>query len=313
MQIVTDSAADLSAAQLEELNIHTVPLSIQLDGKTYRSGVDLQPDGFYTLLSQTESFPTTSQPSPGDFAALYRQLAQTDPDILSIHISSGLSGTLNAARTGASLVPEAHVTFFDSKTLSSPLGWMVQAAAYALRNHWTVEQILDRLRQMQTRTQGLFTLDSLKYLIHGGRISHLKGLLASMLRIQTCDRTGKNQWSLRHLRTGNDLETRPEQDPGSRRLDVLRGTTLARSAVAWAKPGRCRIPAPGDQQEIYLPVRSGCRGRSRVGRAYRPQPGRFGRGRPGYFRRAFLAAQVSKLESIRGTDTPGDDQSWSIV
>jgi DegV family protein with EDD domain len=184
MQIVTDSAADLSTAQLEELNIHTVPLSIQLDGKTYRSGVDLQPAEFYSLLSQTESFPTTSQPSPGDFAALYRQLALTDPDILSIHISSGLSGTLNAARSGASLVPEAHVTFFDSMTLSSPLGWMVQSAAHALNNHWTVDQILDRLRQMQTRTQGLFTLDSLKYLIHGGRISHLKGLIASMLRIK---------------------------------------------------------------------------------------------------------------------------------
>jgi DegV family protein with EDD domain len=184
MQIVTDSAADLSAAQLAELSIHTVPLSVQLDGKTYLSGVDLQPEEFYHLLSQTESFPTTSQPSPGDFAALYRELAQTDPDILSIHISSGLSGTLNAARSGASMVPEAHVTFFDSLTLSSPLGWMVQAAAHALRNQWTVERILDQLRLMQTKTQGLFTLDNLKYLIHGGRISHLKGLLASMLRIK---------------------------------------------------------------------------------------------------------------------------------
>jgi DegV family protein with EDD domain len=184
MQIVTDSAADLSAAQLEELHIHTVPLSVQLDGKTYQSGVDLQPDEFYTLLSQTESFPTTSQPSPGDFAALYRNLALSDPDILSIHISSGLSGTLNAARAGASMVPEAHVTLFDSMTLSSPLGWMVQAAAHALQNNWTVERIVDQLSQMQAKTQGLFTLESLKYLIHGGRISHLKGLMASVLRIK---------------------------------------------------------------------------------------------------------------------------------
>lgn len=184
MQIVTDSAADLSAAQLEELHIHTVPLSIQLDGKTYLSGVDLQPDEFYTLLSQTESFPTTSQPSPGDFAELYRKIALSDPDILSIHISSGLSGTLNAARAGASMVPEAHVTLFDSMTLSSPLGWMVQAAAHALRKDWTVERILDQLSQMQAKTQGLFTLDNLKYLVHGGRISHLKGLVASVLRIK---------------------------------------------------------------------------------------------------------------------------------
>ncbi len=184
MHIVTDSAADLSAAQLEDLDVNTVPLTVQLDGKSYLSGVDLQPDEFYELLDQTESFPTTSQPSPGDFAALYRRLAQTDKEILSIHISSGLSGTLNAARAGANMVPEAIVTFFDSMTLSSPLGWMVQAAAHARQKHWTVEQILNHLQQMQAKTQGLFTLDNLKYLIHGGRISHLKGLLASMLRIK---------------------------------------------------------------------------------------------------------------------------------
>ncbi len=122
MQIVTDSAADLSTAKLEELNIHTVPLSVQLDGKTYLSGVDLQPEEFYRLLSQTESFPTTSQPSPGDFATLYRELAQTDPEILSIHISSGLSGTLNAARSGAGMVPEAHVTFFELADSLQPIG-----------------------------------------------------------------------------------------------------------------------------------------------------------------------------------------------
>lgn len=184
MQIVTDSAADFTAAQLEELQVHTIPLSIQLDGKTYQSGVDLQPADFYALLEKTESFPTTSQPSPGDFAALYRRLAQTDPEIISIHISSGLSGTLNAARAGASLVPEAQVTFFDSLTLSAPLGWMVQAAAHALRRGWSTEQILEQLQKMQKRTQGLFTLGTLKYLVHGGRISHLKGLMASMLNIK---------------------------------------------------------------------------------------------------------------------------------
>jgi DegV family protein with EDD domain len=166
------------------LHVQTIPLSIELDGKVYRSGIDLQPDEFYKLLSETESFPSTSQPSPGDFATLYRNIALSDPEILSIHISSGLSGTMNAARTGASMVPEAKITFFDSKTLSTPLGWMVQAAAYALRNGWGIERILSHLGLMQQKTQGLFTLDNLKYLIHGGRISHLKGLLASMLRIK---------------------------------------------------------------------------------------------------------------------------------
>ena len=105
MQIVSDRGMDLSVEQATGLdNIHLVPLTFTLDGTAYRSGVDIQPDEFYQLLEQTESFPNTSQPSPEDFAALYRQLAATDPEILSIHISSGLSGTLNSARLGACLL-----------------------------------------------------------------------------------------------------------------------------------------------------------------------------------------------------------------
>ena len=184
MQLVTDSAADLSPQQVDELGCHVVPLTISLDGKLYQSGVDLQPAEFYALLGKTESFPSTSQPSAGDFADLYRRLAKDDPEILSVHISSGLSGTLNAARLAADLVPEARVTYFDSLTLSCPLGWMVEAAGRLIRAGWSVEAILERLRLIQTRTQGYFTLNSLKYLVHGGRISHLKGLMASMLKIR---------------------------------------------------------------------------------------------------------------------------------
>ena len=184
MQLVTDTVADLTPTQLAELDVHFIPLTLTLDGKTYRSGIDLNSAEFYSLLEKKESFATTSQPSAGEFAELYRRLAAKDPDILSIHISLGLSGTLNAARAGASMAPEANVTFFDSKTLSSPLGWMVQAAAHAIRQNWPLENIIARLEQMQKRTQGLFTLKTLKYLIHGGRISHLKGLIASMLNVK---------------------------------------------------------------------------------------------------------------------------------
>jgi DegV family protein with EDD domain len=184
MQLVTDSAADLTPEQLAELEIHIVPLTVSLDGRTYSSGVDLEPTQFYAMLEQTESFPTTSQPSAGDFAALYRRLAQTDPEILSIHISSGLSGTLAAAQAGANLVPEANVIFFDSLTLSAPLGWLVQVAGRAIQAKWDTSRILDQLHKMQARTQGYFTLNNLKYLVHGGRISHIKGLMAAMLKIR---------------------------------------------------------------------------------------------------------------------------------
>lgn len=184
MQIVSDRGMDMATEQMKGLDIHLVPLTLTLDGKTYRSGVDIEPAEFYRLLAGTESFPTTSQPSAGEFAEVYRRLAATDPDILSIHISSGLSGTLNAARAGAALVPEARVTFIDTKTLSGAEGWQVEAAARALKAGWSLEKILPLVERVRDATNTIYTLGELKYLIHGGRISHLKGLLGSVLNLK---------------------------------------------------------------------------------------------------------------------------------
>ena len=184
MQIVSDRGMDMSPEQMAGLDIHLVPLTLTLEDKTYRSGVDITPDEFYRLLASTESFPTTSQPSAGDLAELYRKLAADDPDILSIHISSGLSGTVNAARAGAEMVPEAHVTIFDSKTLSGAEGWLVEAAARAVKAGWSKERILALLERISAVTDALYTLATLRYLIHGGRINHIKGLLAQVLNIK---------------------------------------------------------------------------------------------------------------------------------
>ena len=184
MQIVSDRAMDLAAEQLVGLNIHLVPLTFTLNGKTYRSGVDVQPDEFYQMLAATESYPTTSQPSAGEFAQVYREIAATDPDILSIHISSGLSGTLNSAKAGAALVPEARVTFVDTKTLSGAQGWQVHAAARAVNAGWSKEKIVSMLTHISAASDILYTLATLKYLIHGGRISHLTGLVGSVLNLK---------------------------------------------------------------------------------------------------------------------------------
>ena len=190
MQIVTDSGTDvcLFPEQMAELNIHVVPLVVTLDDKSYREGVDIQPDAFYRLLAATGSFPTTSQPSVGDFAETYRRLVggepPIDPDILSIHMSSGLSGTFNAAKAGAELVPEANVTVVDTKTLSAAAGWQVVAAARAVQAGWSKERILPMLERIGAASDSAYTLKELKYLIHGGRISHMKGLIASLLNIK---------------------------------------------------------------------------------------------------------------------------------
>ena len=186
MQIVTDSGTDicLDPVQLAELNIHVVPLTVTLEGKSYREGVDIQPDEFYRLLAATNTLPITSQPSVGEFAETYRRLSVTDPDILSIHMTSGLSGTFNAAQVGAKLVPETNITIVDTKTLSAAAGWQVEAAARALKAGWPIERTISLMESIGAASDSMYTLEELKYLIHGGRISHMKGLIASMLNLK---------------------------------------------------------------------------------------------------------------------------------
>jgi DegV family protein with EDD domain len=186
VQIVVDSGVDLNMTPdlMTEMGIHQVPLSVTFKGKTYREGVDIDRAQFYSMLSENAEFPVTSQPSPGLIAETYKAIAADDPDILSIHMSSGLSGTYDAAHVAASLVPNANITYFDTKTLSVASGWQAKAAARAINLGWPIEQVLSVMRRVGDATDTLFTLKELRYLIHGGRISHLKGLMASILNIK---------------------------------------------------------------------------------------------------------------------------------
>jgi len=183
MKIVTDSGSDLTKEQCQELGVTMLPLKVQLGERTYLSGVDLSAEEFYELLDTTGQMPLTSTPSVGEFVDAYTKLAESDREILSIHISSGLSGTSNAARVAAKQV-DADVTVVDTLILSSGTGWQVEAAVCAIKAGWGKEQILGLLKQIQAATNAYFTLPDLKYLIAGGRISHLKGLLASLLGIK---------------------------------------------------------------------------------------------------------------------------------
>jgi len=186
MQIVTDSGTDLSLSEEEkaDLNIHVVPLSVRLNDVSYREGLDITPGEFYPLLEKSGNMPLTSQPSTGDFSQIYQKILETDPDILSIHISSGLSGTYNSALAAAKLHPEANITVLDTKTLSAAAGWQVEAAARAIKSGWSLDKVKSLIRKIGEASESIYTLNELQYLIHGGRISHMKGLLASVLNIK---------------------------------------------------------------------------------------------------------------------------------
>jgi DegV family protein with EDD domain len=181
MQIVTDSGVDFAPEQLKGLEISVVPLMVMMNGRTYRSGVDLHTDEFYRMLDESNVFPTTSQPSAGDFADLYRSLAAKDKDIISLHLSSNLSGTYNSARLGAEQVPEANITLVDTRTVSAALGWVVEAVGKANKAGWTREEIMPLIKLINDKTDIVYTIATLKYLVHGGRIGRVKGLVGSLM------------------------------------------------------------------------------------------------------------------------------------
>ena len=191
MKIVTDSGADISFEECRALGITMIPLKVEVNGKSYQSGVDIDPDEFYDLMDASPTMPITSTPSVGEFVEVYKTLAEEDPEILSIHLSSGLSGTYNAAVQAAALVPEAKVTLIDTLTLSAGTAWQVRAAAAMMHAGQKLEEVVKTLHQIQEASFTFFTLPDLKYLIAGGRISHLKGLLASLLGIKPVIEVGK--------------------------------------------------------------------------------------------------------------------------
>ncbi len=184
MKIVTDSGADIYAKERAELDVMEAPLYINFpDGEV--SSSDLTPDEFYDKLAAIyPEIPTTAQPSSGLFGELYEKLAVSKEKILSIHISSGLSGTMNSAINGAALLKEKIVTTVDTMTLSGGERFQVMAAAKAVKAGWDLDAILARLDEIRAKTEVIYTLETLEYLARGGRIGRVQALAGSVLKIK---------------------------------------------------------------------------------------------------------------------------------
>ena len=185
MKIVTDCAADLSAEELEQLGVLAAPLFINFpEGEI--NATEISADDFYNRLeAMRPAIPTTAQPSAGIFAELYRKIAEKDKDIFSIHISSGLSGTINSAHDGGGQVaPEVNVSFWDTLTLSGGERFQVMAAALAIKAGWAMDKVQERLKKIRENTEVIYTLDTLEYLARGGRIGRVKALAGSLLNLK---------------------------------------------------------------------------------------------------------------------------------
>ncbi len=188
VKIVTDSSVDLPAQLVEELGITVVPLYVRFGNEVYRDQIDISADEFYQRLQHDPIHPSTTQPTPQDFANAYEKVAPKADGIVSVHISAKLSGTCNSALQGKKMREEAGpicpIEVIDSLTLTMGLGIICIAAAKAANAGRSVEEVVEEARQMIPRMHLLFTLDTLKYLALGGRIGKAKALLGSVLNVK---------------------------------------------------------------------------------------------------------------------------------
>lgn len=179
-RVVTDSTADLPKAWAEKYGIETVPLKVLFGNESFRDRVDLTDDQFYERLGQADKLPTTSAPSPGDFAEVYEKLRGECDGVISIHLGSNVSATVEAARLGAAAVEGFDVQVVDSKSVTMPIAFLCKVAAESP----TLEEAVKRVNERVDKCRVLALLDTLKYVSMGGRIGRAAYLIGSMLDVK---------------------------------------------------------------------------------------------------------------------------------
>jgi DegV family protein with EDD domain len=185
VRIVTDSTADLPRELIERYGITVVPLSVLFGDEELLDGIDITAEQFFRRLVREEQTPTTSQPSPALFHEAYERLSREGArEILSIHISAKLSGTLKAAVQGAEGIEGVRFRHVDSGTVSLALGLGVLAAAGAAAAGRTLEECRGVVEDVFRRTHLFFVVDTLEYLRRGGRLSRGQELVGTLLKVK---------------------------------------------------------------------------------------------------------------------------------
>lgn len=196
--VVTDSTADLPTHWARERSVTVIPLTVAFGGEVFRDGVDIDNATFYRRLRESDTLPTTSQPSPGDFLEVYQRLSADHDHIISVHIGSEYSGTLSSARAAAEEMRQemphsAVVHLVDSHTTSGGLALMVSAATRGVAAGDGAEAIVKRLEAIEPRMRSYFTLSTLEYFRRGGRIGAAAAFAGSVLRIRPIMSIGRGQ------------------------------------------------------------------------------------------------------------------------
>jgi len=228
--VVTDSTAYIPKEALGNLRIPVIPLWLIWGDERFRDGVDIDPATFYRRLRTNKTFPTTSQPSAGEFVDFFRRVAaESDTDtIVGIHISSKISGTVASAEMAKAQLPELNITIIDSFSTSMGLGFIALAAARVAATGGSLEEVIAAAERIRDRINVLFAVDTLEYLHRGGRIGGAKRFLGTALNIKP----------LLHLHDGRVeplAQVRTKRKAIARMLEVaeerLAGKRMAEAAI----------------------------------------------------------------------------------
>ena len=185
VKVVTDSTSDLPPEIAQELGITIVPAYVHFGSQSYRDGVDITPEQIYERMSTGSVHPTTSSPAPGDFTDVYNRLSKETDEIVCLTVTSKQSAIYEAAMTGKqSFKGKSRVEVIDSQSVTMGLGLMAMLAAREARSGKTINGVLDAVRSAIPRTHGMATLDTIKYVVKGGRLGRGSGLLGSLVKVK---------------------------------------------------------------------------------------------------------------------------------
>jgi len=185
VKIITDSLSDITSDIAEELGITVVPVYVRFGEEVYRDRIEMTTDEFYHRLVHGSIWPTTTQPSPGDFVDVYNRLSSETDEILVITLSSKLSGTYESALHAKSIIEkECRIELIDSMTVVMGLGLIVISAAKAALAGASLDEVAALVRSGMSRSHAVMFFDTLKYLAKGGRIGRARGLLGSLLSVK---------------------------------------------------------------------------------------------------------------------------------
>ncbi|MFW6174529.1 MAG: DegV family protein, partial [Chloroflexota bacterium] len=237
--VVTDSTADIPPEVARRHNIHVVPLNLYFGTEEFKDGVTIQADEFYRRLTESKELPTTSQPAPGEFTALYEKLGETHDGIISLHLSGKLSKTVNSAAQGKEAVQadNCRIEVIDTQQATASLGLTVLGVSQAVAQGADMEEALSLAADLAARARFDAMLQTLEYLAKGGRVGRAQAFLGGLLKFTP-------------IITFENGEAQPVERPRTRRRGIERLKALVTGLAPFDQLAVLHANEPDEAQTL---------------------------------------------------------------